>query len=67
MTPIKRMTLDLNNPEHAKIYVLAWVDQDDLNYERPTDLLNSTGEDYLRVAKQLFMYVDPRKALGDGH
>lgn len=43
---------------------MTWVDQDRLSYEQPADLLRGSDEDLLRVAKQLFLYVDPRQPQG---
>lgn len=60
-------TLDLNRPEHAKEYVLSWVDRGRVSYEEPEQILYGRDEDYLRVAKQLFLYCDPRPALGGSH
>ena len=57
-------TLDLNRPADAKAYVLGWVDDGGVRYEAPLDLLKAPDEDFLRIAKQLFMYVDPRPAPG---
>lgn len=56
------VTLDLNRPEDAQAYILTWT-------EDGTEFVGCTDEDYLRVAKQLFLYCDPRPALGpsEGH
>lgn len=60
-------TFDLNKPEDARAYVLLWVDQDALQYGAPIEMLNGTDEDFIRVAKQLFLYADKRNTVGDGH
>ena len=61
---------DLNNPKDAKAYILTWVDAGELQMERDSlPMLIETGadEDMLRVAKQLFMFCDPRPAQGSNY
>lgn len=60
-------TLDLNNPKDARRYVLLWVDHGEIEYQKPKQLIHGTDADWLRVAKQLFLYCDPRQALGEAH
>lgn len=61
-------TLDLNQPSHARIYIKTWVDTGELVIGvTPIDQLrldHASDEDNLRVAKQLFLYCDPRPPLG---
>lgn len=60
-------TLDLNDPDDAKEYVLAWVDEGGLKYKNPPDMVYAPPEEFLRVAKQLFLYCDTRQAHGGQH
>jgi hypothetical protein len=60
-------TLDLNRPEDAREYIDVWRRQGELVLEdhgQPAHIKDFTDEDHLRVAKQLFLYCDPRDPLG---
>jgi hypothetical protein len=59
--------LDLNKAEDARRYVIAYVNQREAGKVAPQKLMNLTDEDILRMAKQLFLYCDPRKAAGFEH
>lgn len=60
-------TYDLNTPEDAKAYIQAWVDRGEVmmgTREIPSILDDGTEEDFLLVAKQLFLFCDERPPLG---
>lgn len=61
------VTLDLNNPRDARTYILTWAVSGKLNLEKdawPMVVESGAEEDLLRVAKQLFLFCDPRQAQG---
>jgi hypothetical protein len=60
-------TLDLNVPSDAKEYIQGWIEHGGLTYEDPDAFFGEADEHHLMVAKQLFLYVDPRPALGSSH
>lgn len=61
------MTLDLNKPQDAKKYLITWVEAGWLDLERngcPSIIDDGTDEELTKIAKQLFLYCDPRPSPG---
>jgi hypothetical protein len=58
--------LDLNRPDDARRYIQSWVELDIAmgSPYGPVSLHDGTDADFLRIAKQLFLYCDPRTPLG---
>lgn len=54
------VTLDLDRPEDARTYIQGWI-------EGGENIVLATDEEYLLLAKQLFLYCDPRPVLGEFH
>lgn len=54
--------LDLNKPEDAKAYIESWIEPGDISTHRSRVTRND--EDYILVARQLFLYCDPRPIAG---
>jgi hypothetical protein len=61
----KPRALDLNRPKDARAYVKSWVDSGNPKLSRE-QMLNSiqfdSDDEYLLLARQLFLYADPRVA-----
>jgi hypothetical protein len=62
-----QVTLDLNKPTDAREYIFRWIERGELQYEDPDDFWAGDDDDFLHVAHQLFMDVDPRPVLGVSH
>jgi hypothetical protein len=54
--------LDLNEPRDARRYVFDWVKRGDLRLgtdEVQVRLEEGTDDDFIRVARELFLFCDP--------
>jgi hypothetical protein len=58
---------DLNQPKDARAYVLVWVEAGKLRYEDPTILIKCTDEDFVKIAKVVFLQLDRRETPGGVH
>jgi len=59
--------LDLNKPDDARKYILAWAaSQNDMN-PPPAVIEEGTDEEVKYVARQLFLHADERPPLGGSH
>lgn len=56
--------LNLNDPKDAKSYVLSFIDYERIPFPDPRILAEGTDDDFLLIAKQLFLFADSRQALG---
>ena len=59
-------TLDLNNPADAREYVLGWIEEgSEGQIETRLRFEQSSDEEIMRVARQLFLHHDPRPEQGE--